>query len=160
MNQQFLSMVTGSKNKHESDIPVFTVHSVISQYHCDRTALIQQLSARGDSEPLIILPELSRSIWRRMEKRFILHGKVRLEKEATLHGLSDFQWLELTVMLAHYLLNEFEEKSDWNSLNSAVRLSEFLLKQLNDDTPALAGLTALLSRELQLIQRIDTGDYD
>lgn len=153
-------MVTGSKNKHESDIPVFTVHSIITQYYCDRTALIRQLSARADAEPSIALPELTQRIWRKMEKRFILHGQVRLEKEPTLHALSDLQWLELTVMLAHYLLDEFEGKSDWNSLNSAVRLSEFLLKQINDDMPTLNGLAALLSRELQLIQRIDIGDYD
>lgn len=160
MKQQYSSMLNGSKNKHESDIPVFSVDAVVSQYYCDRTALIQQLSTRSDAEPTITLPELTERIWRKMEKRFILHGKVRLEKESTLQGFSDLQWLELTVMLAHYLLDEFEDKSDWNSLNSAVRLSEFLLKQLNDDTPALAGLTALLSRELQLIQRIDAGDYD
>jgi hypothetical protein len=160
MKQQFSSMVTGSKNKHESDIPVFAVHSVITQYYSDRMTLIQQLSVRADSKPTIVLPELTQSIWRRMEKRFILHGKVRLEKESTLHGLSDLQWLEITIMLAHYLLDEFEEKSDWNSLNSAVRLSEYLLKQLNDTTPALHGLAALLDRELQLIQQIDAGNYD
>jgi len=160
MNHQFSSMVTGSKNKHESDVPIFTIHSVITQYYSDRTNLIQQLSVQVPLERTTSVPELTHRIWRKMEKRFILQGKVRLEKEPALQGLTDAQWLELTVMLARYLLNEFEEKSDWNSLNSAVRLSEFLLKQLSNGMPPPIGLAALLSRELQIIQQIETGDYD
>ncbi|MBU1308409.1 MAG: hypothetical protein KKE30_02605, partial [Gammaproteobacteria bacterium] len=60
---------------------------------------------------------------------------------------------------AQYLLDEYQYKTDWNSLNTAVRLSEYLLNNLNVNTASPKGLAALLQRELQIIQQINAGPY-
>lgn len=159
MFQQITHGIPGSKNKHESDIPTFSIQSTIEQYYLVRAQVIDELHNQGESELQSLLPEMTEKLCRKMEKRFILYGKVRLEKDTSLLHLNDQQWLDMTVELARYLLDEYQYKTDWNSLNTAVRLSEYLLNNLNVNTASPKGLAALLQRELQIIQQINAGPY-
>jgi len=129
-------MTLQTSNRHEQDIPsVSNEHSLVAYQakikgvmqkiegdNCSiRNALEQHLSAQQ------IHWLLGEQATRRLEKRFVLRGDLAVKGEPLMGNLAADQTIVVGTFLLEVLNSEYEKNQDLNSLNSAVRLADYLL---------------------------------
>lgn len=72
-------------------------------------------------------------LWRRFEKRFLMQGDFLLNTLPITHELTPLQHLILGVALLETVVAHAQAENDVNSLNTVIRLVDFLLSRHEDD---------------------------
>lgn len=151
-------MILQTLNRHEQDIPSVShedslvvyrdrIHSVkskiVAPYESIEDALSNTLSRE---QKKWVLGEYS---VRKLEKRFVLRGNLAVKDEPLMHNLTDCQILAVGTFLLEAMNKEFKEVKDLNSLNSAVRLTDYLLsfplEHIKHSAPLKTALENLLN---------------
>ena len=99
--------------------------SVIEDYSYWSLSFKEALELQLDSQQIQWLE--SKHAIRKLEKRFVLRGDLAVRGEPLMDNLTAKQVLIVGAFLLNALSDEYREKQDLNSLNSAVRLTDYLL---------------------------------
>ena len=156
-----------SLGKHEHQIPQVEVSSTLHNYFQQRQRCIDivKLSVSNENtlqlpEPVVmLLAQLSSKpdILRKIEKRFVIANDIAAKTLPQLHQLNNQQQLWVKVQVAQALLEEFNQRADVNSLNSAVRLTDSICLGLGQhplSADVQQSITALIETEQLSIRRL------
>lgn len=151
-------MTLQTLNRHEQDIPAVShrnslevyrdqIHSVLNKLVAPSQSVKDELSnTLSDQQKAWVLGEHS---IRKLEKRFVLRGNLAVKNEPLMSNLTDCQIIAVGTYLLAAMNEEFKEKRDLNSLNTAVRLTDYLLsfpvEQIKSHTPMKVVLNNLLN---------------
>lgn len=154
MNTKNSYHIVHSNNKHESLIPKFDVRKCSHDFFKARKASAN--AVRTPQKNKMQLDELTDSIamnlYYKIEKRFIIHGDFNQQDESL---LTEQQRRYIPFLLLNFLLKQFQQKEDYNSLNSAVRIVDHLQKKSTSFSSQQRYLFELLSaKELSYLSAI------
>lgn len=157
----------GSLGKHEHQIPQVDATTTLCNFFSQRQHCLDMLKTAGPAENALQLPEPVRTlmtqlntkpgILRKIEKRFVINSDIAAKALPQLHRLDNMQQLWVKVQVAQALLTEFNQRTDINSLNSAVRLTDAICHStVNQPLPAnlQQDITVLLEAEQAAISRL------
>ncbi|MFC4656923.1 hypothetical protein ACFO3I_18030 [Rheinheimera marina] len=158
-NMHSPSLSLSSEGRHEQLYPAVDTLQPLHVFHTSRHQLLLQLTTNSADPSAELPPQLL--TWlkepasiRALEKRFIIRQDLFVRNQPVIRSLSPVQLAFLTVLVIAKLTDEYSEAHDLNSLNSAIRLTDHLLKFPIDLLIQLPQLQAILNRQLSLIKQI------
>lgn len=152
------NMTLQTLNRHEQDIPSVSNEDSLVAYRAKIESVMHQISGTAHSITDALEQHLNaqQTQWvlsahaiRKLEKRFVLRSDLAVKGEPLMGNLTADQVLTVGTYLLQALKSEFRKNRDFNSLNTAVRLSDYLLsfpfKHIKDKTPLKTEVGDLLS---------------
>lgn len=159
-------MTLQTLNRHEQDIPKVTNEDSLFAYRTHIETILTNISA--DFQPIGKVIEATLSpqqvTWlmgkhsiRKLEKRFILRGDLAVKNEPLMSDLTELQTVVVGTYLLEALNNEYSENNDLNSLNTAVRLTDYILSFSHDNIIEVTPLRKTLSNLLVNLEALADG---
>ncbi|NDV89872.1 hypothetical protein GTH32_01510 [Alteromonas sp. 345S023] len=152
-----------TSNRHEQDIPSVSnehslvvyrakiervMHKIGDANNSTREALEQHLNARQ------IQWVLGARAIRRLEKRFVLRSDLAVKEEPLMGNLAADQSITVGTFLLDALNREYTKNRDLNSLNTAVRLTDYLLSFPIEHITNITPLKTVLGDLLNILEAL------
>ena len=129
-------MTLQTLNRHEQDIPSVSHEDSLVAYRDRINSVKSKIVASFESieDALANTLRTEQKEWvlgehsvRKLEKRFVLRGNLAVKDEPLMSNLTNCQILAIGTYLLEAMNDEFKETRDLNSLNTAVRITDYLL---------------------------------
>jgi len=154
-------MTLQTLNRHEQDIPSVSHEDSLVAYR-DRVnsvkrKIVASFESIGDALGNTLGKEQKKWVLgehsvRKLEKRFVLRGNLAVKDEPLMNNLTNCQILAVGTYLLEAMNEEFKEVRDLNSLNTAVRLTDYLLSFPVEDIKRSAPLKTALDNLLNNLE--------
>lgn len=158
----------GSGNKHEHQIPQVDPETTWQGFITGRQMSLSGLHADSTPELAVSEEEHEQStmlqnirpfsnILRKIEKRFAIAGDIAAKTLPELHDLAPEQQLNAMTLAAIALQQEYEQRRDLNSLNSAIKMTDkicYLLPSVSPTAKLAQRIHRLIKQQLQLLSTL------
>lgn len=151
-------------NRHEQDIPSVSHGDSLVAYRERVNSVKGKIGASFESieEALANTLRTEQKEWllgehsvRKLEKRFVLRGNLAVKGEPLMSTLTNCQILAIGTYLLEAMNEEFKEARDLNSLNTAVRLTDYLLSFPIENIKRSAPLKTALENLLNNLETLN-----
>ena len=117
-----------SSKRHEHDFPIVNDAEIISQFQLSRTAFISYLTnitsfASANTQDFPIIDDTSLMI---LENRFATHNDFCSKRVDGYAQLTMFSQINVAIQCAYKLVKHSQTSKDINSLNSVIRMLDWL----------------------------------